>query len=91
MNYNPLDDTHGKPIPIAGRFGIIQRGNSLHPSSFWAIAEIVGPTGLWIHRGYFHDKDSAITAAWKKAAAENPSLLQLKGEGKNTTLKDGEQ
>jgi hypothetical protein len=62
-------ETHDltKPIKIIGRFGIYQNLGYL-----WGIAEIVGPTGLWIDYPCTLSKEQAIARCHELYSKEPP-------------------
>lgn len=66
--------TQPKPEKVAGRFGVIA---PWHECYQWQIAEIVGPTGLYITRGHFPTKEAATAEAKRLAsvdAGETPNV-----------------
>ena len=60
-----------KPIKVAGRFGVVRNTDGWDPLG-WRVAEIIGPTGLYITHGWYAFKGKAIEAAAAYAAKESP-------------------
>jgi hypothetical protein len=58
-----MNPTPRRVEKVAGLFGVYTRDDNPGPYSMWGIAEIIGPTGLWIDHPCIHFKDAAIAHA----------------------------